>query len=98
MKWWPAPLWQGLTVRTEHKRHRTKPPYDSAQRRQQLSESLGGNGDREAVNSRLLADKHQGTPATAAMAQPCRRDGLCGHSHGGPHLPASKNGRAGRQW
>jgi hypothetical protein len=28
-----------------------------------------GKGDREAVNCRLLADKHQGTPATAAAAQ-----------------------------
>jgi hypothetical protein len=42
--------------------------YDSPERRQQLAESLEGKGDREAVNSRLLADKHQGTPATAAVA------------------------------
>jgi hypothetical protein len=42
--------------------------YDSPERRQQLVESLDGKGDREAVNSRLLADKHQGTPATAAVA------------------------------
>lgn len=34
-----------------------------------IEESLEGKGDREAVNSRLLADKHQGTPATAAVAQ-----------------------------
>ncbi|BCW73610.1 hypothetical protein [Arthrobacter sp. NicSoilB8] len=43
--------------------------YDSPERRQQLAESLEGKGDREAVNSRLLADKHQGAPATAAVAQ-----------------------------
>ncbi|WP_211882925.1 hypothetical protein [Pseudarthrobacter albicanus] len=43
--------------------------YDSPGRRQQLAESLDGKGDREAVNSRLLADKHQGAPATAAVAQ-----------------------------
>jgi len=43
--------------------------YDSPERRQQLAESLEGKGDREAVNSRLLADKHQGTPATAAVTQ-----------------------------
>ncbi|WP_146068936.1 hypothetical protein [Arthrobacter sp. ZGTC131] len=46
-----------------------EPGYDSAERRQQLAESLEGKGDREAVSSRLLADKHQGTPATAAVAQ-----------------------------
>ncbi|MDE8669943.1 hypothetical protein PY310_15280 [Pseudarthrobacter sp. H3Y2-7] len=46
-----------------------EPGYDSPQRRQQLEESLEGKGDREAVNSRLLADKHQGTPPTAAVAQ-----------------------------
>jgi hypothetical protein len=51
--------------------HKTQaaPAYDSPERRQQLAESLEGKGDREAVNSRLLADKHQGTPATAALAQ-----------------------------
>ncbi|WP_028272842.1 hypothetical protein [Arthrobacter sp. UNC362MFTsu5.1] len=43
--------------------------YDSPERRQQLVESLEGKGDREAVNSRLLADKHQGTPPTAAVTQ-----------------------------
>ena len=46
-----------------------EPGYDSPERRQLLAESLEGKGDREAVNSRLLADKHQGTPATAAVAQ-----------------------------
>ena len=46
-----------------------EPAYDSPERRQQLAESLEGKGDREAVNSRLLADKHQGAPATAAVAQ-----------------------------
>jgi colicin import membrane protein len=48
---------------------RNEPSYDSQDRRQQLAESLEGKGDREAVNSRLLADKHQGTPATAAVIQ-----------------------------
>lgn len=42
--------------------------YDSPERRHQLAESLEGKGDREAVTSRLLADKHQGAPATAAVA------------------------------
>nr|AKG47377.1 hypothetical protein [Arthrobacter sp. 68b] len=46
-----------------------EPGYDSRERRQQLTESLEGKGDREAVNSRLLADKHQGTPPSAAVAQ-----------------------------
>jgi hypothetical protein len=45
------------------------PAYDSPERRQQLAECLEGKGDREAVNSRLLADKHQGASATAAVAQ-----------------------------
>lgn len=51
--------------------HKTQgePAYDSPQRRQQLADRLDGKGDREAVNSRLLADKHQGTPAAAAVAQ-----------------------------
>jgi len=50
--------------------HKTQPQaaYDSPERRQQLAESLDGKGDREAVNARLLADKHQGTPANAAIA------------------------------
>ncbi|QDG87084.1 hypothetical protein [Pseudarthrobacter sp. NIBRBAC000502770] len=42
--------------------------YDSPERRQQLAERLEGKGDREAVNSRLVADKHQGTHPTAAVA------------------------------
>lgn len=46
-----------------------EPAYDSPQRRQQLAESLEGKGDREAVNSRLLADKHQGAPAATAVTQ-----------------------------
>jgi hypothetical protein len=46
-----------------------EPAYDSPERRQQLAESLEGKDDREAVNSRLLADKHQGAPATAAVVQ-----------------------------
>jgi colicin import membrane protein len=46
-----------------------EPAYDSSERRQQLADSLEGKGDREAVNSRLLADKHQGSPATAAVAE-----------------------------
>ncbi len=40
-----------------------------ARPRQQLAESLEGKADREAVNSRLLADRHQGAPARAAVAQ-----------------------------
>jgi colicin import membrane protein len=48
---------------------RPGPAYDSPQRRQQLAESLEGKVDREAVNSRLLADKHQGTPAASAVTQ-----------------------------
>jgi hypothetical protein len=45
------------------------PAHDSPERRQQLAESLEGMGDREAVNSRLLADMHQAAPATLAVAQ-----------------------------
>ena len=48
---------------------KTEPAWDTAERRQQLAESLEGKGDREAVNSRLLADKHQGTHPSAAVAQ-----------------------------
>ncbi|CAN7546800.1 hypothetical protein LJR013_003908 [Pseudarthrobacter oxydans] len=51
------------------KRAQDEPAYDSPERRQGLAESLDGKGDREAVNSRLLADKHQGMPAAAAVAQ-----------------------------
>jgi colicin import membrane protein len=65
----------GATVAGANKQDNTasraqdEPGYDSAERRQQLAESLEGKGDRESVNSRLLADKHQGAPATAAVAQ-----------------------------
>jgi hypothetical protein len=45
-----------------------EPAYDSPERRRQLAESLEGKGDRESVSSRLLADKHQGTPAMTAVA------------------------------
>ncbi|MEC5192679.1 MULTISPECIES: hypothetical protein [unclassified Arthrobacter] len=48
---------------------RSEPAWNSAERRQQLAQSLEGKGDREAVNSRLLADKHQGTHPSAAVAQ-----------------------------
>jgi colicin import membrane protein len=48
---------------------RSEPAWDTAERRQQLAESLEGKGDREAVNSRLLADKHQGTHPAAAVDQ-----------------------------
>ena len=44
------------------------PAYDAPERREHLAQSLEGKGDREAVNSRLLADQHQGTPAVAAVA------------------------------
>lgn len=47
----------------------SEPAWDSAERRQQLAESLEGKGDREAVNARLLADKHQSTHPSAAVAQ-----------------------------
>jgi len=46
-----------------------EPAWDTAERRQQLAESLEGKGDREAVSSRLLADKHQGTHPSAVIAQ-----------------------------
>jgi hypothetical protein len=48
---------------------RSEPAWDTAERRQQLAESLEGKGDREAVNSRLLADKHKGTHPSTAVAQ-----------------------------
>lgn len=50
---------------------RSEPAWDTAERRQQLAVSLEGKGkgDREAVRSRLLADKHQGTHPSAAVAQ-----------------------------
>ena len=48
---------------------RSEPEWDTPERRQQLAQSLEGKGDREAVNSRLLADKHQGTHPEAAVAQ-----------------------------
>ena len=44
-----------------------EPAYDSAERRRNLAASLTGNPDREAVNARLTADKHQGTHPSAAV-------------------------------
>ncbi|MDN3935655.1 hypothetical protein QWJ39_04935 [Arthrobacter sp. YD4] len=49
--------------------NRSGPAWDTAERRQQLAESLESKGDRETVDSRLLADKHQGTHPWAAIAQ-----------------------------
>jgi hypothetical protein len=48
---------------------RSEPRWDTADRRQQLAESLEDKGDREAVKARLLAEKHQGTHPSAAVAQ-----------------------------
>lgn len=44
-----------------------EPAYDSPERRQQLAKSLESHPDREAVNARLMADRHQGTPPRAAV-------------------------------
>ncbi|MGY3565081.1 hypothetical protein [Sinomonas sp. RB5] len=43
--------------------------YDSAERRQELADSLEGLSDREAVQARLSADQDQATPPTAAVAK-----------------------------
>lgn len=48
---------------------RSEPAWDTLERRQQLAVSLENKGDREAVKSRLLADKYQGTHPSAAVAQ-----------------------------
>lgn len=48
---------------------RSEPAWDTAERRQQLTRSFEGKGDREAVNSRLLTDKHLGAHPAAAVAQ-----------------------------
>lgn len=45
-----------------------EPDYDSPERRQQLAKSLENHPDREAVTARLMADKHQGKPASAAVS------------------------------
>ncbi|MFE4230146.1 hypothetical protein ACFRJ8_19910 [Arthrobacter sp. NPDC056886] len=57
------------TANRQDRADRSEPAWDTAQRRQQLAESLESKGDREAVTSRLLADKHQGAPALAAAAR-----------------------------
>lgn len=44
-------------------------PYDSAERRRSLAAVLEGHGDREAVNARLVADRHQATPPPSAAVQ-----------------------------
>ncbi len=41
--------------------------YDSAERREALAKSLDHVGDREAVEARLIADRDQATPPTAAV-------------------------------
>lgn len=46
----------------------SEPVYDSPERRQQLAKSLENHPDREAVTARLMADKHQGKPASAAVS------------------------------
>lgn len=47
------------------------PGFDTPVRREKLAQSLDGKADREAVNVRLLADKHQGThPHEAVRTSP----------------------------
>lgn len=41
--------------------------YDSVERREALAKSLDHIGDREAVEARLIADRNQATPPTAAV-------------------------------
>ncbi|MGY3565097.1 hypothetical protein [Sinomonas sp. RB5] len=43
--------------------------YDSAERRQELADSLEALSDREAVQARLSADQDQATPPTAAVTR-----------------------------
>lgn len=43
--------------------------YDSAERRQELADSLEGLSDREAVQARLSADQDQATPPSTAVAK-----------------------------
>lgn len=45
----------------------SEPAYDSPERRRQLAKSLENHPDREAVNARLMADRHQATPPSAAV-------------------------------
>ncbi|MFJ7751811.1 hypothetical protein ACIQXM_17875 [Arthrobacter sp. NPDC097144] len=56
--------------REDRTRHSSpsEPAYDSPERREQLARSLDGHPDREAVNARLAADQHQGTPPSAAVS------------------------------
>lgn len=41
--------------------------YDSAERREAFARSLSHIGDREAVEARLIAERNQATPPTAAI-------------------------------
>lgn len=45
-----------------------EPLYDSEERRQSFAASLDGKADAETINARILADRDQATPPTAAIA------------------------------
>lgn len=51
----------------ERANNSAEPAYDSPERRQQLAKRLENYPDREAVNALLMADRHQGTPPSAAV-------------------------------
>jgi hypothetical protein len=55
-----------------HLRDEAGVKYDSAERRQELADSLDGVADREAVQARLSADQDQGTPPSAALGKGTR--------------------------
>ncbi|MBG6181856.1 hypothetical protein [Arthrobacter sp. CAN_A1] len=57
----------GANREDQARANNSEPAYDSPERRQQLAKSLENYPDREAVNARLIADRHQGTPPSAAV-------------------------------
>lgn len=56
--------------------------YDSAERREGLTASLGGLADREAVQARLSADQDQGTPPREAVAKASGKAPKARKTHG----------------
>lgn len=55
-------------VQPEQLKDEAATTYDSAERREALAKSLDHIGDREAVEARLIAERNQATPPTAAIA------------------------------
>lgn len=74
-------------------RQRSEALWDSAERRTDLANSLGGSASAEAVATRIVVDTGQGKPARAAVARPpAKSTSRLGRPAAGNGI-AARNGR-----